>query len=85
MIATFTYVLCAVTSIACTALLIRGYISTRARLLLWTSLCFTGFAINNILLVVDKANAALDLGTTRALPTAVGMALLLYGLVWESR
>ena len=83
--ATFTYILCAVTSIVCTVLLVRGYLATRARLLLWTSLAFVGFALNNLMLVIDKSSAQIELSFERALPTFVGMMLLIWGLIWESR
>ena len=50
-------VLCALTSLACAVLLLRGYFRTRARLLLWTGLCFAGLFINNMLLIVDSLHA----------------------------
>lgn len=77
------YVLCALTSIACTVLLLRGYVRSRVRLLLWSGLCFLGFAINNSLLVVDN-RIATDLSVVRTLPSIIGVLLLLYGLVWDS-
>ncbi|MBA2669631.1 MAG: hypothetical protein H0U67_04600 [Gemmatimonadetes bacterium] len=82
--ATLIYALCAFTSIACAILLFRGYRVSRARLLLWAGLCFTGLALNNVLLFVDLGIAPeLDLSVWRSLPTLVGLALLTYGLVWE--
>ena len=39
------YVLCALTSIACAVLLLRGWRSRGVRLLLWSGLGFVGFAI----------------------------------------
>lgn len=84
--ATLVYALCALTSLACAVLLLRGYASTRARLLLWSGLCFAGLATNNILLLVDKRVVpTVDLSMWRTLPALVGVALLLYGLVWETR
>ena len=79
------YVLCAVTSLLSAVLLIRSYLATRTRLLLWSSICFTGLALNNIGLVVDKATPDLDLSLARTLPALVGMLVLLYGLIWDSR
>lgn len=79
------YVLCALTSTLCAALLLRGYLRSRARLLLWAALCFSGLAVNNVMLVVDKATPQLDLSLGRTLPALVGMGLLLWGLVWENR
>ena len=48
------YLLCAATSLACAVLLLRGYLRTRARFLLWSSLCFACLAVNNLILFVDK-------------------------------
>jgi hypothetical protein len=78
-------VLCALTATLCAVLLLRGYARSRTRMLLWSALCFCGLAANNVLLVVDKATPQLDLSLARSLPALLGMALLLYGLVWESR
>jgi hypothetical protein len=84
--ATVVYALCALTSIACAVLLIRGYLQSRARLLLWASLCFVGLAVNNVLLFVDLGLVPeLDLSIVRSLPTLAGLTLLIYGLVWETR
>jgi hypothetical protein len=83
-LATLIYALCAFTSIACAILLFRGYRASRARLLLWAGLCFTGLALNNVLLFVDLGLAPeVDLSVWRSLPTLLGLALLTYGLVWE--
>lgn len=80
------YVLCALTSIACAGLLIRGYWQARERLLLWASLCFVGLAINNVLLFVDVIVVpAVDLSVLRAGVALAAMALLLHGLIWEQR
>jgi len=79
------YLLCALTSAACAVLLWRGYRRSRARLLLWSSLCFWGFFLNNVLLIVDvQLVPDVDLSFWRSVPTAVGLALLLYGLVWDA-
>ena len=84
--ATLVYGLCALTSLACAVLLLRGYASSRARLLLWSGLCFAGLAANNVLLLIDKSlTPTVDLSLWRSLPALAGVALLLYGLVWEAR
>ena len=84
--ATLVYALCALTSAACAVLLLRGYFNSRARLLLWAGLCFAGLAANNILLLIDKRVVpTVDLSLWRSLPALAGVALLLYGLVWETR
>jgi hypothetical protein len=79
------YVLCALTSAACAALLLRGWRRSRQRLLLWSGLCFVGLALNNVLLVVDlRVAAAADLSFVRTLPALAGVALLLYGFIWDA-
>ncbi len=84
--ATLVYVLCALTSTACALLLLRGYAHSRFRLLLWSGLCFAGLALNNVLLVVDKRMIPeMDLSVWRTLPALAGVALLLYGFVWDTR
>ncbi len=85
MLANAIYILCAVTSIACAVLLVRGYRRSRVRLLFWSAWCFIGLALNNILLIVDlRMLPQVDLEIWRAVPAVAGVALLVYGLVWES-
>ena len=79
------YALCAVTSLACMLLLAKGFRATRARLLLWSALCFAGFTIQNAMLVLDRATPSVDLSIARSVPALVGVLLLVFGLVWESR
>jgi hypothetical protein len=81
------YLLCAATSVACAALLLRGYRRQRTRLLLWSSLCFAFLALNNALLFVDLIIVpyAADLSMWRGLTALIGVSLLLFGLIWESR
>lgn len=85
MLATAIYVLCALTSIICAALLLRGYSQSRVRLLFWSGLCFAGLALNNILLILDvTVLPQVDLELWRTLPALAGVGLLVYGLVWET-
>lgn len=80
------YVLCAVTSLACAVLLVRGYRASRTRLLLWSSICFVGLAVNNILLFVDLVIVpqGVDLSLVRTAAAAIGVFVLVYGLVWDA-
>lgn len=79
------FLLCALTSLACAVLLLRAYAGTRSRLLLWSALCFIGFALNNGLLVVDRlVITQVDLSLWRQAPAIAGIAVLLYGLVWDA-
>jgi len=79
------YVIGASTSAACAALLMRGYVRGRKKLLLWSALCFAGLAISNLLIFVDLVLIPeVDLYRYRLATAAVAMLLLLYGLIWES-
>ena len=80
------YLLCAITSVLAATLLVRSYRASRTRLLLWSSLCFVGLALNNLLLVLDlMVITSVDLSIVRQLTALVALLLLLYGLVWESK
>lgn len=82
--ANIVYILCALTSLAGALLLWRGYVQSHARLLLWSALCFAGFFLNNLLLVIDVHIPQVDLSLWRSLPALIGIALLIYGLVWDA-
>jgi hypothetical protein len=87
------YLLCAATSFACMIMLFRGYSRSRMRFLLWSSLCFLGLAINNILLFIDKAVfpeqtllfLGLEMAVWRSVAALIGLSLLLYGLIWDTQ
>lgn len=83
--AAMVYILGALTSLACAVLLLRGYSRGKKRLLLWSGLCFAGLALSNLLIFVDLiVLPGRDLYLWRLATTGVAMALLLYGLIWES-
>jgi hypothetical protein len=83
---TVVYVLCAVLSAACAALLLRAWAAGRESLLLWSGLCFVGIAANNVLLFIDlRVMTQTDLSLVRMVPSLIGIALLIFGLVWETR
>lgn len=79
------YLLCAATSVLCAVLLFNGYRASRTRLLFWSSLCFMGLALNNVLLFVDLVVVKPDLSLLRTSVAAAAMLALCLGLVWESR
>jgi hypothetical protein len=85
-VATAVYALCALLSLACALLLLRAWRSTRARLLLWSALCFAWLALSNVLLFVDLAILGddADLRWARSLTFLAGTASLLVGLVWDA-
>jgi hypothetical protein len=80
------YLLCLATSAACAVLLARSYTRTRARLLLWSALCFTFLALNNLIVVIDLLvlPTAIDLSLWRLTASLVAVSVLLYGFIWES-
>lgn len=83
--ATVVYLLCALTSIACAALLLAAYRRSRARLLFWSFLCFAWLAVNNVLLVVDLTLIkGVDLSIPRVATALAGLLVLLYGLVYDT-
>jgi hypothetical protein len=79
------YLLCAMASLLAAWLLFRTYLARRTPLLLWSCIGFVGLVLNNVLVYADLVLfPQFDLSLTRALIGAVGMAALLYGLVWEA-
>jgi hypothetical protein len=81
------YILCAITSIVCAALLARAYRERRTRILWWSMWCFVGLAINNLVLVIDRIVVPqVDMGLVRAGTGLAAMAVLVVGLILgESR
>jgi hypothetical protein len=80
------YILCGLTSIGCALLLLRGYRSSRTRLLFWSSLCFGGLAVHNMMLLVDAVivpEVDLFVGW-RSGVALLSLGVLIFGLVWES-
>lgn len=91
MMANTIYVLCVLTSLACAIMLIRGWLKSRARFLMWCALCFTCLALNNAMLFIDRAVypddtlhiVGIELGILRGSTTVIGFALLFWGLIWD--
>ena len=87
-VAEAVYILCAATSFACAVLLVRGYLRSHARFLLWSSLCFLALALNNVMLFLDKVvyagEAMPNLALARTAVALVGLAVLVYGLIWDA-
>jgi hypothetical protein len=83
--AAIIYGLCALTALFCAVLLLQAYRRSGYRLLLWSGLCFAGLTANNVLLVLDKlVFTELDLSLWRNSAALLSMAVLLYGLIWDS-
>ena len=84
--AAIVYALCALTALACAVLLLRAYGASGVRLLLCGGLCFVGLTANNVLLVVDLLFVPnVDLFTLRNVAALVGVAVLVWGLVWDTQ
>ena len=82
--ATAVYSLCFVTSAACAVLLGRSYYRTRARLLLWSALCFAFLAANNFVVVIDLVLLPdVDLRLLRNGLAAGGIMMLLVGFIFD--
>lgn len=79
------YGLCAMTALVCTLLMIRAYLISRYRLLLWSSWCFAGLTLNNIVLMLDKIVFGNDLLTLRMAIALIALLPLVYGLIFEDR
>ncbi|HTP84262.1 MAG TPA: DUF5985 family protein [Alphaproteobacteria bacterium] len=80
------FLLCIATSVGCMWLLFRGWRRTGTRLLLWSALCFVFLALNNLLVFFDVIilPVEMDLRPLRLAASLVAVALLLWGLLWES-
>ena len=78
------YILCTLTSLACTFLLFASYRRTRYRLLFWAGSCFAFMTLNNLFLLLDKiVFPDTDFLPARLISALVAVALLLYGLIYE--
>lgn len=80
------YVLSAVTSAAVCWMLFQNYRRTGVRFLLWSSLCFAFFVVNNVILFFDMIVLPdnVDLSVIRTIPVVAGTMTLLYGFIWDS-
>jgi hypothetical protein len=84
--AAILYSLCTLTALLCTLLLLRAYVHSRYRLLLWGGLCFVGLTLNNAFLVLDKVvlGPEVSLFTLRLVVAFFSILVLLYGIVWDA-
>jgi len=82
--ATATYIIAILVTGGCWLLLLRGYLRGKQKLLLWSSFCFLGLAISNLLVFADMVLFPdVDLYSWRLGTAAVAMLFMLYGLIWE--
>jgi hypothetical protein len=86
MTAALVYLSCALAALGCAVLLLRGYARTKARLLLWTGICFALLTLNNTLVMIDGfVFPEVDLSVVRNLAALAGVGCMLWGLIWEAR
>ena len=79
------YLLCALASLLCAVLLLRGYRASRAPLLFWAALCFFILVLTNSLLFLDfVVFPQIDLSLWRSGITLAALSLFLYGLIFDS-
>lgn len=80
------YLLCFLTSAGCAVLLGRSYRRSGAALLMWSAICFTLLALNNLVLVVDLILIpSADLRVPRLLLSLAAVGTLLFGFIWNDR
>ena len=78
------YGLCLLTSGLCAALLFRSYGRSRQPLLLWSALCFSLLAVNNLLVVFDMVVLpGVDFSVARQVTSLAAVGVLIYGFIWE--
>lgn len=78
------YLLCFATSSACAWLLARNYLRTRARLLLWSALCFLFLAANSLVVVLDLlVFPETSFSILRLDLSLIAVGLLLFGFIWD--
>ena len=79
------YVLCTATSVVSAVLLFTAFQRSGLRLLLWSGLCFAGLALNNAIVFLDLVIFPdLDLALVRGTIGLLAVAVLVFGLVWET-
>jgi hypothetical protein len=78
------YGLCTILSLAIAAMLWRQHRRMPTRMIYWTALCFSGLALSNLVLVLDKlVFPEVDLRVLRHSISLLSIGLLLFGLVYE--
>ncbi|HEY1767525.1 MAG TPA: DUF5985 family protein [Terracidiphilus sp.] len=80
------YILSFLTTLICAILLLRAHALVQKRLLFWSGLCFVGLTISNFFVIADlQLFPQIDFYTYRLGSAAIAVALLLGGLIWETR
>jgi hypothetical protein len=83
-VSSIAYLLCALVSLLCAIMLLRGFLRGRHRMLLWSGLCFGGLTVSNVLVFVDLVELPkVELYPVRLVVSAASVLTLLLGLLWE--
>jgi hypothetical protein len=78
------YSLCFMTSAICAGLLLRAFVRTKTRLLLWSAIAFIFLAINNFFVLGDMILfPTIDLLVFRYAAALASVCVLIYGFIWE--
>jgi hypothetical protein len=78
------YSLCFITSAICAALLLRAYVRTKMRLLLWSAVAFVCLAVNNFFVLGDMILFPdFNLLGFRYAAALAAVCVLIYGFIWE--
>ena len=84
-IETAVYLLCLLTSVICALLLVRSHLRRPGPLLLWSAVCFSLLALNNLVVVIDMLVLKdVDLTVWRQITSLAAVGVLLYGFIWRS-
>lgn len=83
---TAVYLLCLITSLGCTGLLVRAYLRSRSSLLFWTALGFAFISLNNLFLVADMVIfPGINFWLWRQCAALAAIAVMIYGFIKEIR
>jgi hypothetical protein len=78
------YALCALTALACSAMLFAGARRAGSRMLFWSGLCFACLTLTNVLVIADNYLFPNNtLWAVRLMSALLAVSLLLYGLIFE--
>ncbi len=79
------YLLCLVTCVLCAGLLVRAWLKTRIRLMMWTATGFVFLAFNNLFLFCDVVLFPnIDFSIPRFTASLLAVATMIVGFIWEA-
>lgn len=80
------YMFCFITCAICAGLLVRSWLKTRTRLLMWVAISFVLLAVNNFFLFADLVltTSDIDLSPFRVTSAVIAVSILIFGLIWEA-